>query len=457
VASEARTGPEGLAATNTPSMRIAERSRQVWLVLTVCLFTFLGVCALSSYGLIGFLGNVAVAKGASVEAPQDASWAVLRHGEREAVRVSGRQTIEEGDTVIADKDGKGIIRLFDESVITIFGSAQIRLDTLRTNEFFGRAQEVHLTLERGTVRVARGARQQPSSQYVVATDLTEVEIEPEARVRFTIEEGDNRLTQVVVESGRATVRSLGEKIELGPKQMAWVSRTEAPQGPLVAEKDLVKNGNFVEGPTSTQEELEEGGLGVAGWQPIRDQGAPPVPAGSVTITDELGLRAARIFYQGGENQFPRVGIVQEINEPTEFYNTIELTATVKLVEQEQAVRGPGGDLYPLIVKIVYTDSEGVQHEWRRSFYIVGDDEDLTDVSRVKLPVGKWESTGEIRQIRQASAEADGKTEVVQLNAELFMLKSAGSNPDVAAIRTIELYGSGIGFQSWVTGISLLAR
>ena len=456
MASEARTGQDAPAATNTPSM-VVERSRQVWLVLTVCLFAFLAVCALSSYGVISFLGNVAVAKGASMEAPQAQSWAVLRRGERDVVQVSGSRLLEEGDTVIVGNEGKGNIRLFDESVIAIFPNTQIRLDTLRTNEFFGRAQEVRLMLERGTVRVARGAQQQPSSQYIVATAFAEVDIEPDARVRFTIEAGENGLTQVVVELGRATFRSLGREIELGPKQMAWVSSTEEPQGPLVAEKDLVKNSNFTEGPTSSVEELEEGGLGVAGWQPIRDEGALPVPAGSVTITDELGLRAARIIYQGGETQFPRVGIVQVINEPTEFYNTIELTATVKLVEQEQAVRGPGGDLYPLIVKIVYTDSEGVQHEWRRSFYIVGDDEDLTDLGRVKLPVGKWELTGEIRQIRQASAEADGKTEVVQLNAELFMLKSAGSNPDVAAIRTIELYGSGIGFQSWVTGISLLAR
>jgi hypothetical protein len=181
-----------------------------------------------------------------------------------------------------------------------------------------------------------------------------------------------------------------------------------------------------------------------------------VPAGSVTITDELGLRAARIEYRGGETAFPRVGIVQEVNEPTEFYNTIELSATVKLVEQAQAVRG-AGELYPLIVKIVYLDSDRRTHEWRRSFYIAGDEEDLTDLSRVQLPVGKWESTDEIRQIRQEKADADRRPDVAQLNAGLFALKSPTTNPDMAEIRTIEVYGSGTDFQSWVTGISLLAR
>jgi hypothetical protein len=38
-----------------------------------------------------------------------------------------------------------------------------------------------------------------------------------------------------------------------------------------------------------------------------------------------------------------------------------------------------------------------------------------------------------------------------------MLKSQANPLDMAEISTIEIYGSGSSFQSWATGISLLAR
>ena len=88
----------------------------------------------------------------------------------------------------------------------------------------------------------------------------------------------------------------------------------------------------------------------------RDDTAAPILSGSVTITDELGLKvAAKIRYDSASNQLARVGMVEQLNEPVEFYRTIQLTATIKLVSQELPVTGSGGEIYPLIIKIVYKD------------------------------------------------------------------------------------------------------
>ena len=454
MASEARTGPDATATTNV-SFRIVERSRQVWLVLAVCLLAFIALCGFTVYGMASFLSTFTVAKGASLEPHPGSTLAVLHRGTVITEQVSTPIQLQEGDTVIVPQNGRGFMRLFDESTIQISLNTEVVLDTLRSNEFFGRAQDVGIILRHGSVRVARSPQQRVSSHYVVSTALAEVDIEPDAKVRFSVASGEDPITQVVVEVGHAKFRSKGKTIELGPQQMAWANRSEEPQGPLVAETDMVKNGDFAEGPTSSVEEIGEGGLGVAGWLPIRDEGAPPVPSGSVTITEELGLPVARIFYDRGDGQFPRVGMVQQLNESAEFYNTIELTATVKLVRQDAPVRGPGGDVYPLIVKVVYGDSDGKLHEWKRSFYFSGDAEDLSDVSRIKVPVGKWESTGEIRQVRMSESQLHAQQDLIALNSDLFLLKSPGQ--DVAVINAIEVYGSGPNFESWITGISLLAR
>jgi hypothetical protein len=136
-----------------------------------------------------------------------------------------------------------------------------------------------------------------------------------------------------------------------------------------------------------------------------------------------------------------------------------LTATVKLVNQGVDARRSGGDLFPLVIKIQYDDSNGNLHEWRRSFYFSGDPPDLSDTSRVLVPVGEWESTGDIRDERQKEAQANGSSDLVTLNEQIFNLKAPGRNPadDVAVVKTIEIYGSGPNIQSWITGISLLAR
>ena len=141
----------------------------------------------------------------------------------------------------------------------------------------------------------------------------------------------------------------------------------------------------------------------------------------------------------------------------EFYQTIQLTATIKLVSQELPVTGSGGEIYPLIIKIVYKELSGNLHEWRRSFYYDGDDTDLADMSRLKMTQGKWKSTTEMQLERQQQAAANGRQDLVTLNNDLFVLKSSSYNQDMAAINSVEVYGYGSEYQSWITNIQLLAR
>jgi hypothetical protein len=58
-----------------------------------------------------------------------------------------------------------------------------------------------------------------------------------------------------------------------------------------------------------------------------------------------------------------------------------------------------------------------------------------------LSPGSWSPTAQIAEPAQ----------------DQFVLKSATTGLDVAVINSIEVYGYGTQFQSWVTGLSMLAR
>jgi hypothetical protein len=437
---------------------VASRANQVWLVLTLGLVAFVTLCGLSGFGISNFLGTVTVAKSARVEAiPPGSVLAVLKHGSVTPEQVSN-ELLQEGDIVIVSKDGAAFLTLFDGSTIKTTFSTTIAMDTLRVGEFLQRTKDVKISVSNGFVHVANSDQGDYAvSHYQISTPQAEIDADPGSLIDVNVQPGVDPSTRVIVEAGGALVHSQGRSIRLESRQMAFVSQLTAPEGPLDAEIDLVKNGDFTEGPTSNAEEIDNGGLGVAGWTRSRDDTAAPILSGSVTITDELGLKVAALRYDSSQNQLARVGMVEQLNEPVEFYQSIQLTATIKLVSQELPVTGTGGEIYPLIIKIVYKDSGGNLHEWRRSFYFAGDDADLADLSRLKMTQGKWESTAEMQTERQQQAVSNGRQDVAALNNDLFVLKSPTLNQDMAAINSVEVYGYGTEYQSWITNIQLLAR
>jgi hypothetical protein len=437
---------------------VASRANQVWLVLTFSLLAFVTLCGLTGFGLSNFLGTVTLSKSARVEAiPPGSVLAVLKHGSVTPEQVSN-ESLQEGDIVIVSKDGAAFLTLFDGSTIKTTFSTTLVMDTLRVGEFLRRTKDIKVTVQNGFVHVANSDQGDYAvSRYLISTPQGEIDADPGSLIDVNVQTGGDPSTRVIVEAGGALFHSRGKSIRLGAREMAFVSAATEPQGPLNAEIDLVRNGDFSEGPTSNAEEIDNGGLGIAGWTRSRDETAAPILSGSVTITDELGLRVAAIRYDSAANQLARVGMVEQLNEPVEFYQSIQLTATIKLVSQELPVTGSGGEIYPLIIKIVYKDSSGSLHEWRRSFYYNGDDASLADTSRLKVTQGKWESTTEMQQERQQQAAANGRQDLVTVNNDLFVLKSSSYNQDMAAINSVEVYGYGSEYQSWITNIQLLAR
>jgi hypothetical protein len=259
---------------------------------------------------------------------------------------------------------------------------------------------------------------------------------------------------VIVTVGSAMVMAGGKRVELQPGLM---TNTGPGGGSLVAqtaEQDLIRNGDFKEPPTSGAELVENGGMGTAAWLPIREQAVGDRPAGgTVSVQAEKiagqEVRAAVVNRSArGDERYARVGFSQEINAPASFLQVIELNATLKVVAQTEPAGGPQGDAFPLTVRITYTDPNGREQAWSRSFYYCSSGPGTCSMENaIDVPLGRWESP---RDRYPASFVIKGTTDGPD-GVDISI------GQDIAVINTIEIYGIGTTFESWITDVSLLAR
>jgi hypothetical protein len=446
-------------------MEVESRARTVWLVIAMSMAAFIVLCGVAISALSAFLGSITAANSATADVIAGSGLIVQRRHSAVTEFVTKTTTLAEGDAIQTPSGGRAFVRLFDESTVQAFFDTRLEMGRMRATRFFENAKEISLVLHSGTVVVATGDLGTYSSMdYTIATSDLEVEVHPSSRVRVRLEGGDRneQVTRVVVDAGSATVLGLGSKVELGSAQMAILDAGSGLQGPFVAELALVDNGDFNQ-PPSPPEEVENGGLGTAGWTIIRDEDAPALPGARVVISSERIPTLGSVSYvllanEGSSQQYARIGIRQEINEPAEYLTTIELTASIKLVNQVAPSTVAGGELYPLTIRVLYSDADGKTHEWKRSFYINGDETDLSQTTSTKVPSGVWQSTEQIRADRVSRVPAD-RPDLVEINRNMFVLKSPelSTGKDIFVINSIEVYGYGPHFQSWITGISLLAK
>lgn len=424
--------------------RPRDRSRHVWVVLVLSTLGFFSLCGLAGTSLYGYLSGVTVPQEGSVELLKGSQLTVQRRGDTASVLITSTTTLQEGDQARTGADSEAFIELFDKRItLRTYFDTSLTLDTLRTSRFFEDRREMRVTLHGGTVIVATGPPSDFTDEnYGIVTPDGLVLIPPQSRVRVS-KASDTASTSVVVEQGRASVFWRGERRDLATGRMIILDVAAEPGPDVPALDELVSNGSFKDAPTREADLVENGGLGIAAWTPIREPGSgSELFTNLVEIaTDEVPpnvIYFANFQREGPTNQYGRLGIRQEINRPVDYLETIELNATVRVVQQSEVIGGPTGDIYPLTIKVEYTDAEGKPRTWVRSFYY-GDGpdgaEDSGDVLRVEQ--NRWQS------LESLSKENKG------------ILKPAApgaGQPDI--INAIEIYGKGPLFNSSINNISI---
>jgi hypothetical protein len=239
-------------------------------------------------------------------------------------------------------------------------------------------------------------------------------------------------TMVTVRDGEVTVTSQGVTVPLGKDERVAVAPDGPPQGPLPAEQNLIRNGDFAEPPDDT-------------WQPAIATPADPAEAPGTAEVRTVGGRRVLYLSRQGTN-WGRVGWVQDLrNRDVQGYTSLRLNLDILVAAQDLRNCGQNGSECPLMVKIIYVDVGGGTHEWLQGFYWYYDPNPLYGPTycascslpfrHLQWPFGKWQPYS-----------SDNLLEVW-----------AASGAPAAQLRSITIQGEGHTFTSMVTDVQMLAN
>ena len=346
-------------------------------------------------------------------------------GALEPNAVPERRDVPEGSQVITDELAQALLTISsDESG----GSAAVTVRVLQnTSLSLVRAQTPRfgasidpstllLKLERGRVRLAmantsarpiRAVLQTPQGEAVLSGAAFDVAVR-------------NDETQVTALEGSAVVSAAGRSVTVEDSQRVVVAAGRAPNLPVPAEQNIIRNGNFVEDLAST-------------WQQVIDVPAGHEP-GSVTreTEDHPRVHLLRRAEDGVPNS---AGISQTLKTDVQGHDSLVLQ--LDLLCLHQSVPG-GGELsseYPIKVDIAYTDIYGKSLHWFQGFYC----QDLPPGSSWQRPTGQQVSVG------------------VWYTYESPNLIQALSETRPARVDAITILANGHDYESMVSDVALIAR
>lgn len=240
--------------------------------------------------------------------------------------------------------------------LQIYSRSTVNLNEADTPRFAvsNEPQSLDLTLDNG--------RAQLNIPLTIGRDFVTVLHTPHGSALFS-EPGqyvflvDNESTQVTVLEGSGEVVAQRKSLTLQSDQRAEIVAGQSPSGPLVTERNLVQNGDF-------GDFWEKWALYV--WNvELSEQ-----PKGSSELT-EVGGEPAITFKRGGQGHAD-IKVRQIIDQDVTDLEALQLQLTFRITEQSLGVCGVQGSECPLIVRVNYTDKEGIRRIWQQGFFANGD-------------------------------------------------------------------------------------
>ncbi len=306
----------------------------------------------------------------------------IRDGEMEVIRpivlvlnqqgaktgVTDMAPVGEGQTIVTDSESRALITLFDGSTIQVYPDTSLRIHTLREPRFarYGlsqRANDIGIELLNGTLRVgvALPTAGRPRPNFTVTSPHLEANLVEGGYFLDTNQTG----ADITAYNQDATVTSKwgGPPVTLHRGQRTQVLAGQAPQAPQAAEVNLVTNGDF----SAATEGVWKVGMDQGGDGPSID------PSWDITNTgDREALQFTRTGseFAPGRGNHASITASQTLNRNLpDPYTSLKLRAEVRVNEQSLSGGGYLDTEYPLLLRVVYKDAYGSEHEWWRGFYI----------------------------------------------------------------------------------------
>lgn len=346
------------------------RQRLAWFILFGSFFACLLLTITVPLAVRAFVQNATQPLDVTVQANQGTVGINAENGPRRAVLVGEPPEEVEGVTTIqTDTTASALVNVMapdaDEplAVLQISGNSTVQVAQASAPRFGGSDQPYQLNLDAQAGRVRIFLPFFEGRPVVMSLTTPQGRAEVRDPGRYTVEVGADA-TQVTVQSdGAAVVAALGEELALGPGERVEIAAGSPLNGPLDPARDLIRNGNFNQG--------------LDNWASFAWRvELPDQPKGETTVAPDGGGPVLRFAREGVGHADVRV--TQSINQDVSGYDSLRLSATVRVLNQSLGVCGVQGSECPLFIILNYIDDGGVSRVWQHGFFAQGTvDDNLT--------------------------------------------------------------------------------
>lgn len=340
------------------------RERLAWAILLVSFLAWAALIVAVPLGVGAYLQNARRPLVISIQANEGTVGLSNGNGQRDAIFVGEpARTVEGPANVLTNITDSALVSVYtpDETQVlarfNVYGNSVLELvqATAPRYEMSDDPHEVVLNLVSGHMRISvpEGNRR-PVNMQIETPQGGQVALENAGQYSL---QATNAATTVVVLEGRANVRAGEQGIALVENQRAVIPVEGTLNGPLSAERDLVRNGSF-------SDDLN-GWTHLAGDVQLADQ-----PEVEVSIVDDDGDDVLR-FHRVGIGHAD-AAVRQVVNQDVTAFASVEALVTMRIVDQSLGVCGEQGSECPLFVRIEYVDVYGTRQTWQQGFYSRGE-------------------------------------------------------------------------------------
>ncbi len=272
-------------------------------------------------------------------------------------------TLSEGDTIITGAETSATITLFDGTTLALSGDSTLSFERLRASEYIGSRATIVVRQQKGRAIVTISAI--PAFSQTAIDVMTQSGVvqahQPATSFRVLVLPAagtTGATTSVSVLSGTAiTVASDTQTVTLHSGQQSVVAAGGVPSLPALKQRELVDNGAFQPGTDPQTQPASH-------WLRIDDDNNAngTVPAHmtieSVAIGDQT-VDALHFVRTGNNADSYLIGVKQSLAySQLDEFDSVILTADVKIVSHSLSAGGEQGTEYPVIFLLRYHDGKG---------------------------------------------------------------------------------------------------
>ncbi len=433
-------GREQQRSEATAAISAERQMRRAWRVLLLCTVCFAIIISAVSTGYLTYRSNATRPRGGLVSSFLTGAQAQVRGKQRaDWYDVSVDSALNEGDTVRTGDDTRMRITLFDGTLVELFANTVVTFDRLRASQYLERNATIALRQDSGRIAVTESSDSPfaRTSITVGARGATVEARQPGTSFRVLILPGlgteRDRTDVSVLDGGDVSVSGAGQEVTVANGQQTIVYAGSAPSPAAIKQTELLDNGDFKnaargQDPAHWEVKRDDGGdgnLNRATWELVPD-----------TIRGQP-VTALHFVRTGGNTDGDLVGMQQAIAfGELDEYDSVVLSADVKIVSQNLSGGGTVGSEYPMTFLVRYVTQRNDPVEKGFGFYMQNDAGNPTQsATLIGAPVkpGEWTT--------------------VQFNLKDLKLVY----PAPYKIVNLFVYASGHDYDAYVANVSIVAK